>query len=84
MTGYTYALGEQAVQAFTTLSPRLRNKLLRSFDSLALHPNQLGDFHESGSAGRQYEVLLVEEIIITWWVDHAVQEVRIIRIEPVE
>jgi len=77
-------LGEEAVCAFTALSLRRRNHLLRAFDSLARLPWQKGDYRESGASGRIYEIKLVGETLVTWWTDHAAKEVRIVRIEPVE
>lgn len=84
MSDYGYALGEEAVHAFTSLPPRLRGKLLRVLDGLARRPNQPGDFQEAGASGRIYEVKLIGDLLLTWWVDHAAQEVRIFRIELVD
>jgi len=81
MPGYDYALSEEAVQAFTAIPPRQRAKLLRHFAALARQPNQQGDYRESGNSGRAYEVMLIDELIVTWWVDHAAAEVRIVRLE---
>ncbi len=41
------------------------------------------DFQELSPAGRTYEVKCFDDIIVTYWVDHAVKEVRIIRLEVV-
>ena len=84
MSGYSYALGDEAVHAFTSFSARQRMKLLRVFDHLARFPDQLGDYQEAGASGCAYEVKLFDSIVLTWWVDHAVKEVRIVRIESVD
>jgi hypothetical protein len=81
---YGYTLGDEAVRAFASLPVRQREKLLRVFDSLARFPSQQGDYQEAGGSGRLYEVKLSDDLMLTWWVDHAVREVRIVRIEPVE
>lgn len=83
MSAYDYALGEGAVQAFAALPPRRRGQLLRLFEAMIRQPNQAGDYQEVGISGRPYEVKLIDELILTWWVDHAAKEVRIIRIEPI-
>ena len=41
-------------------------------------------YHESGASGRIYEVRLHDDLLLTWWVDHAACEVRVIRIESVD
>jgi hypothetical protein len=84
MVAYSYALGDEAVHVFTALSPRVREKLLRRFDEMARHPQQPGDHQEAGAAGRLYEIGLNHDVLLTWWVDHATREVRIIRIELID
>ena len=84
MSGFGYALGGDAVQAFTSLPSRQRGELLRLFASVARFPAQRGDFREPGASGRIYEVKLSGDLLVTWWVDHAAREVRIVRIEAVD
>ena len=81
MSAYRYALGEEAVHAFASLSSRHRAKLLRTLDILIRSPNQLGDYQETGTSGRVYEVTLVDDLLLTWWADHAIKEVRAVRTE---
>jgi hypothetical protein len=54
---------------------------LEVFAGLAAGPSASGDYQEPGLAERKYEVRLVDDIIITWWTDHAAREVRVLRIE---
>ncbi len=84
MSAYSYALGTEAVHAFTSLPARQREKLLRALDSLARFPHQKGDYQEPGAFERSYEVALSGDLLLTWWVDHAVKEIRIVRIELIE
>ena len=84
MSAYGYALGDEAVHVFTSLPVRPRTRLLRAFDSLARQPNQPGDYQEAGASDRLYQVTLVDDLLLTWWVDHAAKEVRIVRIEHVD
>ncbi|MDI1250472.1 MAG: hypothetical protein PSV13_16550 [Lacunisphaera sp.] len=84
MAGYAYALGEEAVRAFTSLPSNQRSQLLRAFDSLTRLPHQKGDYREAGASGRIYEIKLIDETLVTWWIDHAAKEVRIVRVESVE
>jgi hypothetical protein len=84
MAGYGYALGEDAVHAFTRLPVRQRERLLRILDRLAKHPATTGDYQETGGSGRTYEVRLFDELLLTWWVDHAVREIRVVRLELID
>ena len=84
MAGYAYALGDKAVSVFAVLPVRHREKLLRCFDQLARYPAQTGDYQEFGASGRAYEITLTDDVLITWWVDHATREVHIIRLERVD
>ncbi len=48
---------------------------------LCSKPFTTPDFQEKSSTGRIYDVQCFDDIIVTYWVDHAVKEVRIIRLE---
>jgi hypothetical protein len=81
MEPYDYALGAEAVHAFTAQSARGREKLLQIFGQLARQPFAPGDFREPGLTDRDYEVKLFDDLLVTWWSDHAAKEVRIVRLE---
>ncbi|MEJ1971575.1 MAG: hypothetical protein WDM96_03425 [Lacunisphaera sp.] len=84
MPACRYALGEEAVHAFAHLRVKQRGKLLRFFDLLTRQPFQAGDYCETGALGRSYELKLIDDVLVTWWVDHAVREIRIVRIELID
>jgi hypothetical protein len=67
------------------LSRRLaeRRFLIQTFDALATDPYRHGDFREATDEGRAMEVLLMGKFLITYWADHAVKELRIVRAESV-
>ena len=50
-------------------------------ETLAADPFLEPDLEEHGPSGRRYSILLRENILITYWVDHAIKELRILRIE---
>ncbi|MBA3832660.1 MAG: hypothetical protein H0X34_12370 [Chthoniobacterales bacterium] len=83
MTPYRLVL-ESAVLHFV-LARRLaeRRFIIRTFDALAADPYRHGDYQEKTSAGREMEVILIGKYIITYWADHAVKELRIVRAEIV-
>ncbi len=76
--------GDEAVRVFTVLPARQRAKLLRVSDTLAKYPTEGGDYQETGASGRTYEVRLFDDLLLTWWVDHTVKEVRVVRLERIE
>jgi len=80
---YDYAIAERALRTFVSLPSRQRRRLLRFFEELARHPFQSGTYQEHGSAHRVYELQLVDHLLVTWWCDHAVREVRVMRIERI-
>jgi hypothetical protein len=84
MSPYGYALGDEAVHAFTALPAKSRQKTLQACEHLARHPRQSGDYREPGADGRPYEVKLFDDLLLTWWVDHAAREVRIVRLERID
>lgn len=83
MTGYGYAVAEDALRIFVDLPARQRRRLLRFLDELGRHPFQSGDYQEPGSANRIYELQLVDELLIPWWCEHGARKVRVLRIERI-
>jgi hypothetical protein len=51
--------------------------LLDLADQIARHPFKIGDYPTVDAAGRTVESLLLKDYLFSYWVDHAVREVRI-------
>jgi hypothetical protein len=82
--GYRYALDGTCCEVFNGLSRRQRDRLLASFRRLADAPFTAGDYRETDQRGLPLEVGLVEDdFLVTWHVDHAAKEVRVIGLELV-
>ena len=64
-----------------TLPARRRQRLLRLLTSLARDPFRTGEFQARGLSDRIYEVGVFDSLLLTWWVDHAEREIRVVRIE---
>jgi hypothetical protein len=60
-----------------------RERILRELDRLAASPSSQGDFVVTDSVGRPNQVALVAGVLVRWWPDDAVKELRIVSIEPV-
>lgn len=61
-----------------------RHRFEGFLDSLGKSPHQNGDFVDTDDSGRAYEVKLIDDLIVTYWVDHAAKEVRVVDLELVD
>ena len=50
---------------------------------IAGNPSQIGDYSEPDATGREVQFILVRDLLIAFWADHAVRELRIVDIEEV-
>lgn len=81
MSGYDYVLTAAATHVVLGSPKRLRQEILTELDRLARDPFGASDLEETGPSGRKYAVRVRESIVLTYWVDHAVKEVRVVRVE---
>ena len=59
-----------------------RRLLLKFCDQLQTNPFLEGDYVEKDLTGRPIQLRIVGNWAVTFWADHAVKEVRVLRIEP--
>lgn len=81
--GYAFWLSAEASQTLLGCDRRTRQKIEQMLIRLSSSPFATADFQENSPAGRTYDVRCIDDIIVTYWVDHAVKEVRILRLEIV-
>lgn len=68
--------------AFLVSLPKLRQrKLIGLLYQLADNPSQIGDYTELDQTGREVQFIIVRDLLIAFWADHAVREMRIVDIE---
>jgi hypothetical protein len=80
--GYGYALNRASCETLNNLPSRSRRRLLDFFRRLAEYPSTIGDYSETDERGFAVEIILVDdEFLVGWHVDHAVKEVRIVSLE---
>lgn len=60
-----------------SLRGKKRQRLLAALESLARNPFSPADYQELDADGRTNEVILEDEFLITYWLDHAVKEIRV-------
>lgn len=78
-SGHESHLSSQA--AFLVGLPRRQQRqVLDLADQIALHPFQISDYRTADAAGHELDNLLLDEFLFTYWLDHAVKEVRITEI----
>ena len=82
--GYDYVLNRASCEALNGLPRRTRKQLLTFFLGLAQRPFTEGDYREVDDKGLTVEVMLVgDQFLVRWHVDHAAKEVRVFEVEVV-
>ena len=71
-------------QLLRTLGRSPRREIELFLYRLALQPGLPGDFETPAEDGRTHQVKMVGRWLVSYWIDHAVREVRVTGIEPVE
>lgn len=69
---------------FYAAKKRERKALLDYFEHLARHPFTESDWTVKDATGRPNFRAAVGHFLVTFWTDHAVREVRIVKIERVD
>jgi hypothetical protein len=80
---YRVFLAADAAQFLHGLKRDERERVRRFLDFLEVYPTTTGEGREHDAVGRPVEVKLVGRIKIAYWSDHAVKEVKVLRIERV-
>lgn len=80
---YSSHLSTEAVEFIVSLPKRKQVQVLEIADQISAHPFKIGDFQTQDSVGRDIENLVLAGYQFTYWVDHAVKEVRITEIARV-
>ena len=74
---YTYVIERAAADFVLSRTKRDQRALADIFSSLARQPDQPADFTEPGPGGRELRTRFAGPFSITYWIDHAVTEIRI-------
>ncbi len=84
MAAYALVLHEDAARRLAIASRAEQRRLGTILDGLKTAPFRKGDLQERDGHGRTNEVLVDGDWLVTFWVDHAVREIRIVRVESAE
>lgn len=78
---YDYTLSGVAVRALLSARAPLRRRAENVLDTLAADPFREPDFIEMAPSGRKYAVFVERDTVVTLWVDHSEQEIRVVNVE---
>jgi hypothetical protein len=78
---YEPVLSSKAAAFLVSLSKSRQRKLIGLLYQLADNPSQIGDYTEPDQTGREVQFIIVRDLLIAFWADHAVREMRIVDIE---
>lgn len=81
MAEFEPVLSGKASAYFLALPRRKQRRLFNDLLKLAGYPSQPGDYESVDDTGRKIQHLRVGPIVISYWADHAVRELRITDIE---
>lgn len=78
---YEPVLSSKAAAFLVSLSKPRQRKLIGLLYQLADNPSQIGDYTEPDQTGRAVQFIIVRDLLLAFWADHAVREMRIVDIE---
>jgi hypothetical protein len=81
MRNHTPSYTQAALDALLEASRSRRRHAVGAIERLCQYPHQTGDCSIADIVGRDCNVLMQDGVLLTYWVDDAVCEVRIIAIE---
>ncbi len=81
MKPFEPAYSQEALAALLAAGATRRKLAARVIDRLCRFPERLGDCPIPGPDGRDNQVLLRDGLLLTYWIDDAAREVRIVNIE---
>ena len=83
MDAYELVLSEAAAEVLVRASRSVQRRLAVVLDEVKGEPFRPGDLRERDAQGRLNEVLVVGDWLVTYWPDHAVRELRVVRLEHI-
>ena len=78
---YKLGIGEEVLAELVASPPPVQRRLVARLETLKRTPMRDGDYTEPDSDGRLNPVLLIDDLIVTYHTDHAVKEIRVVRVE---
>lgn len=78
---YKLGIGEEVLAELVASRPAVQRRMVARLETLKKTPMREGDYFERDSDGLLNHVLLIDDLIVTYHTDHAVKEIRVLRVE---
>ena len=78
---YQTVFSRQALHFAVTADDNTFAAINQWVDRIERTPSAPGDYTEQDADGRELQVIVLHQLTITYWPDHATREVRAVRIE---
>jgi hypothetical protein len=65
-------------------SRKTRDLVLNFLDFLANNPFGEGDYQEPDAVGRPVQIKVLGDCALTFWTDHAVKEIKVVKVEKAD
>ena len=84
MASYALVLHEEAARRLVGATRVEQSHVGKILDELKHSPFRKGDLQEQDAPGRENEIVVVGDWLVTFWADHATREIRVVRLESAE
>lgn len=81
MRRYRTVFNREALEFVVQTDDEVFREIEQWVNGIERAPATGGDYSEQDNDGRELEVVLLGAVVIAYWIDDAVQEVRVVRIE---
>jgi hypothetical protein len=81
--GYRPVFSDGVAEFLLRLPKRRQKEVIALARQLAAHPRVRSDYSLPDESGREIEHLMIENFVFSYWLDHAVREIRITDIDDV-
>ncbi len=78
---YKLGIAEEVLAELVASSRAVQRRMVARLESLKQTPFREGDYTEKDSDGLINQVLLLDDLLVTYHTDHAVKVIRVLRVE---
>ena len=78
---YKLGISEEVLTELVASPPSIQRRLVARLETLKHTPFRDGDYVETDGDGVRNQVLLLDDLLVTYHTDHAVKVIRVLRVE---
>ena len=78
---YQLGISEEVLAELVASARSRQRRMVSRLETLKLTPFREGDYTETDSDGNVNQILLIDDLIVTYHPDHAVKVIRVLRVE---